>query len=120
RSFGRLRRFAKLARRVLFAHVSRFAVQEQQYAERLRLLGVPEAMLAVTGSIKFDAALKDRETPGTRALAKLLASGRREPAVPEPWEQPAHAGRSPVVWLAGSTHAPEESIVLAAFARLRD
>jgi 3-deoxy-D-manno-octulosonic-acid transferase len=32
----------------------------------------------------------------------------------------APAPRSPVVWLAGSTHAPEESIVLAAFARLRE
>ena len=30
------------------------------------------------------------------------------------------AQHAPVVWLAGSTHAPEESIVLAAFARLRE
>jgi 3-deoxy-D-manno-octulosonic-acid transferase len=107
RSFARLRRFAGLARRVLFAHVTRFAVQEQQYAERLRLLGVAEAKLAVTGSIKYDGALKDRETPETERLRNMLSLSR-------------DAERSALVWLAGSTHAPEESVVLAAFARLRE
>lgn len=101
RSFSRLRRFAGAARRLLFRHVTRFAVQEQEYADRLRLLGVPDAKLVVTGSVKYDGASGECDTPKTRALVELLNPGRS------------------VVWLAGSTHAPEESIVLAAFARLR-
>jgi 3-deoxy-D-manno-octulosonic-acid transferase len=106
RSFRRLSRVAGLARRLLFANVTRFAVQEAEYAERLRLLGVPDEKLAVTGSIKYDGAAGERDTPKTRALATILGLSR----------DPKGSG---YVLLAGSTHAPEESIVLAVFARLR-
>lgn len=120
RSFRRLRWLARPAQRLLFANVTRFAVQEQEYADRLRQLGVPGAKLVVTGSVKYDGAIGKRQTPKTQALAALLASGERQP--PESSSQPRgdDAPCSPVVWLAGSTHAPEEAIVLAAFARLRD
>ena len=129
RSFGRLRRAAGLARRLLFDRVARFAVQEAEYADRLRALGVAADRLAVTGSIKYDGALKDRDTPQTRALARLLASGGREPpelasggsgasALPRGADAPRPP--APLVWLAGSTHAPEESAVLSVFARLRE
>ena len=120
RSFRRLARVAGLARRLLFRHVSRLAAQEDEYADRLRSLGVPADKLAVTGSIKYDGALKDRDTPATERLGRLLASGGREP--PDLHEdQGAHAPRSPrpLIWLAGSTHAPEEEIVLGVFARSR-
>ncbi|QDU19586.1 3-deoxy-D-manno-octulosonic acid transferase [Urbifossiella limnaea] len=103
RSARRLARVAGLARRRLLAHVTRFAVQEAEYADRLRALGVPADKLTVTGSIKYDGALKDRDTPATRALARLL-------------------GITPgaeLVLLAGSTHAPEEELILTAFAALR-
>ncbi len=73
RSFGRLKRIAGLARRLLFANINRFAVQEVEYAERLRLLGVPEAKLVVTGSVKYDGAIGERDTPKTRALAVRTA-----------------------------------------------
>jgi 3-deoxy-D-manno-octulosonic-acid transferase len=102
RSFARLRRFGALARRLLFSKVTHFAVQEEEYAERFRQLGVPGEKIVVTGSIKYDGALKDRDTPQTRALGQLLS--KRDDTL---------------VWLAGSTHAPEESIVLDVFARLR-
>ena len=120
RSFARLRRVAGLARRLLFANVTRFAVQEEEYAERLRKLGVPGAKLVVTGSVKYDGAIGERGTPKTGELARLmsLASGGRE--TPGLNYRGSHAPRSPVVWLAGSTHAPEESIVLTVFARLRE
>ena len=36
---------AALARRLLFAKVARFAVQEEEYAERFRQLGVPDEKL---------------------------------------------------------------------------
>ena len=106
RSARRLRRFAGLVRRLLLGRVSRFAVQEPEYASRLRRLGVPAAKLVVTGSIKYDGALKDRDTAATRALTRLLGLTAESPA--------------PLVLLAGSTHAPEEELVLAAFARLRE
>ncbi|MFO0799939.1 MAG: glycosyltransferase N-terminal domain-containing protein [Gemmataceae bacterium] len=101
RSARRLSRVAGLARRRLFAHVTRFAVQEAEYADRLRALGVGAGKLTVTGSIKYDGALKDRDTPATRALSRLLGVADE------------------LVLLAGSTHAPEEALILAAFAALR-
>jgi 3-deoxy-D-manno-octulosonic-acid transferase len=107
RSFRRLSAVRGLARRWVFANVTRFAVQEPEYAERLRLLGVPGAKLVVTGSVKYDGAAGDRDTPKTRELAHKLGLAA------------APAGR-PCVLLAGSTHAPEEALVLAAFARLRE
>src|SRR5205823_3600365 len=52
RSFGRLRRAAGLARRLLFDRVARFAVQEAEYADRLRALGGAADRPAVTGATK--------------------------------------------------------------------
>ncbi|HEY2911187.1 MAG TPA: 3-deoxy-D-manno-octulosonic acid transferase [Gemmataceae bacterium] len=107
RSFRRLQRFATIARRLLLDRVARFAVQDADYAERFQKLGVPQCKLTVTGSIKCDGASGDRDTPRSRELARLLAVA------------PDKAQR-PIIWLAGSTHAPEEGIVLGVFARLRE
>ena len=106
RSFGRLKRFPGLARR-LFANVTRFAVQEAEYAERFRNLGVHEAKLIVTGSVKYDGATGERNSVKIRALACVLGLGTAPMS-------------SHVVLLAGSTHAPEEAIILGVFARLRE
>jgi len=106
RSFARLQRVAGLARRMLFAKITRFALQEHEYAERFRQLGLPQTKLIVTGSIKYDGALKASETPETQRLRHTLGLAT------------APAARFPV-FLAGSTHAPEESLVLAAFGQLR-
>jgi 3-deoxy-D-manno-octulosonic-acid transferase len=108
RSFSRLQRIGGLARRWLFANITRFAVQEQEYADRLRQLGVPLTKLVVTGSVKYDGAMKERNTPKTAMLRRLLHNDN----------QGDHTFHSPIVWLAGSTHAPEESIVLGVFSRL--
>ncbi len=87
-------------------------MQEAEYADRLHRLGVPRAKLAVTGSIKYDGAAA-RNEPKTRALAAFIG-------LPSATPSPLHTFTpSPTVWLAGSTHAPEESIVLGVFARLR-
>jgi len=101
RSFRRLRLVAPLARWLLFGKVARFAVQEAEYETRFRELGVAEEKLVTTGSVKYDGAAGERDTPKTRELARLLA---RE---------------GNLILLAGSTHAPEESIVLVAFAKVR-
>jgi 3-deoxy-D-manno-octulosonic-acid transferase len=121
RSFRRLRRLPAGIRRLLLTNVTRFAVQEAEYADRLRQLGVPEPKLVVTGSIKFDAALRSRQTPETAALAALLGHPGRSLAEVAPTKPGGNAAVcSPRVWLAGSTHWPEEAIVLGIFARLRE
>src|SRR5207248_1025688 len=76
RSFARLRRLGALARRLLFANVTRFAVQDEEYAERLRRLGVPGAKVVVTGSVKYDGAAS--ASPRSRELARLLGVPPRE------------------------------------------
>lgn len=106
RSFRRLNRFARLVRRLLFDRVARFAVQDADYAARFQELGVPAARITITGSIKYDGAAGQCDGPKSRELARRLAIDGAGP------------GR-PIVLLAGSTHTPEESVLLAVFVRLR-
>jgi 3-deoxy-D-manno-octulosonic-acid transferase len=101
RSFRRLKRVAGLARRMLFRPVAAFGVQSADYAERLRQLGVVPERVTVTGSVKYDGATGERDTPKGQELRRVLNLG------------------SAIVWVAGSTHAPEEAIVLGVFAKLR-
>jgi 3-deoxy-D-manno-octulosonic-acid transferase len=113
RSARRLAHAAGAARRFLFRHVARFAVQEVEYAERLRRLGVPAEKVVVTGSIKYDGAAGERDTPATHALRTALGLDGAPAAG-------AFAPAARLVLLAGSTHAPEEALLLAVFARLRE
>ncbi len=99
------RRYAKA--RFLFATplsaFAAFCMQSEGDAERLRVLGVPEKKIHVTGNCKFDA-------PGE----PLEESARRE------WlEQLGWPGDARVV-VAGSTHPGEEEVVLDAFRELRE
>ena len=104
RSFARLHRVRGAARALLLNPVTAFAAQDTDTADRLVRLGVPADKVTVTGSIKYDGAAADRDTPKARALAHRL--GLAGP-------------NTPPVLVAGSTHAPEEGIVLAAAAALR-
>ncbi len=102
RSFERYRRIAWLARRMLFRHVSAIAVQAEEYAARFAQLGVEVSKLTVTGSVKYDGASGERDTPKGRELRRLLAIDDTQ-----------------TIWVAGSTHAPEEVIVIEAFRTLQ-
>ena len=93
RSARGYQRVAKLAR-PMFAALDWVAVQTATEAERFIALGVPQAAMTVTGSIKFD----------LRPGAELLATAER-------WR--AQWGERPV-WIAASTHGGEDEIVLAA------
>jgi 3-deoxy-D-manno-octulosonic-acid transferase len=106
RSFARLNRVKAVANRLLFRHVSVFAVQSSDYADRFRQLGVPKAKLVVSGSVKYDGATGERDTAMGRELRRLL--------IP-----PSPGGRGTMILVAGSTHAPEEEILLGVFGRLR-
>jgi len=102
RTFGRYSKFPGLARRLLFNRVALFAVQSETYARHLRDLGIDPARVRVTGSVKYDGVAADRDNPKTRDLAQLLG-----------------ITPSDLVWVAGSTHDPEERIVLNVCSQLR-
>jgi 3-deoxy-D-manno-octulosonic-acid transferase len=102
RTSRRYARIAGLARRLFFNRVTAFGMQSELYAAKLRNLGVPAERIHVTGNVKYDGVLLDRDNEKTRDLSRAL-------------------GISPddLVWVAGSTHDPEERIVLSVFGRLR-
>ncbi|HEV3255415.1 MAG TPA: 3-deoxy-D-manno-octulosonic acid transferase [Gemmataceae bacterium] len=102
RSFRRYRLLGRLARR-LVGKIHLFAVQTEDYASCYRALGAARERVQVTGSVKFDGVEADRRNPRTHELRRLLGI---EPGA--------------LVWIAGSTQAPEEEIVLDIFRRVRD
>src|SRR5262245_15198540 len=101
RSLARYRRLSPLPR-LLFDGIGLFAAQSEGYADAVRRLGAAPERVAVTGSVKYDGAASDRDNPRTRALRELFGLGDGD-----------------LVWVAGSTQAPEEGMILGAFERLR-
>lgn len=92
-------RFAGLTRPML-AEMSWIAVQTDAEAERFRQLGARPERVTVTGSIKFDLRIDP-------SLVERAAALRAE------WGATARP-----VWIAASTHAGEDEIVLDAHRRL--
>jgi 3-deoxy-D-manno-octulosonic-acid transferase len=99
-SFRGYRRIGWLVRRVL-ADIDLIAVQNEEYARRFLDLGARPEAVQTTGSIKFDGARTDRNNPDTQRLSRL-----------------AGIAADDVVFLAGSTQDPEESLALDAFEQL--
>jgi 3-deoxy-D-manno-octulosonic-acid transferase len=100
RSFAGYSRLRWLVKRVL-ARIDLIAAQDKLYAERFVALGASPAAVRVSGSLKFDGAQTDRANVSTVRLRQL-------------------AGFEPddVVFLAGSTQAPEEQLALDAYRQL--
>lgn len=84
----------------MLAELSLIAAQTETEAERFRQLGAREPCIRVTGSIKFDLNV-DAELPERAAALRQEWSATERP-----------------VWIAASTHAGEDEIVLAAHRRL--
>ncbi|MCS6977518.1 MAG: 3-deoxy-D-manno-octulosonic acid transferase [Gemmatales bacterium] len=103
RSYRGYRRIRPLIADV-FRRLCLVAVQTEEYAQRMRSLGVPPERVHVTGSVKFDGVNVGRDHPRTRELARLLALRQ-------------HPEQSELVWLVGSTQAPEEQIALDIYRR---
>jgi 3-deoxy-D-manno-octulosonic-acid transferase len=101
RSRRRYRRLAWLARPLL-RKIDLFAMQTEEYAEAVRGIGVAPARVFVTGNVKYDGVSADRGNPRTADLRRLLAVQSGD-----------------LIWIAGSTQAPEEEIVLSIWERLR-
>ena len=101
KSFRGYRRIRPLIARLL-SGFELLAVQNEEYADRLRTLGAPSERLHLTGSIKFDGVKSDRSNAKTSELRQFfgLRSDER-------------------VFIAGSTQAPEESLALDTWQALR-
>src|SRR5688572_22142099 len=83
------------------ASIDLIAAQNDDYARRFLLLGASEHAVRITGSIKFDGARTDPGNPDTMRLAALAGISEKD-----------------IVFLAGSTQEPEESLALDAFQQL--
>jgi 3-deoxy-D-manno-octulosonic-acid transferase len=87
--------------REMFSNITTLAVQTQEEADRFIALGLPPSRAIVTGNIKFDI-----EVPTDLAQKSVVL---RE-----------QLGNNRLIWVAASTHAGEEEIILAAHQRVRE
>lgn len=97
RGYGR---FPRMSRKML-SHLNKIVAQYPSDAERFVALGMPRNQVSVVGNIKFDLQIGS----GLLSEAQVLSHQWRG------------AGHRPV-WLAASTHAGEDELILDAFERL--
>ncbi|QVL33364.1 3-deoxy-D-manno-octulosonic acid transferase [Telmatocola sphagniphila] len=102
RSTRRVRKFARLVKPLLYNRVGRFLMQTEEYAANLVSIGIPAIKITVTGSVKYDGALKILSNSASLGLRDILGISEEE-----------------TVLVAGSTHAPEEEILLAGYRNLK-
>jgi len=100
RSVPRYRRLVGLFRQALSNGIF-IAAQSEQDAERFRSIGASPERTHVVGNIKFDYAHPPNIEAQGRELRQMLGADRP-------------------IWVAGSTHAGEEEVLLAAHRRLRE
>lgn len=99
RSARGYRRLGALSRRML-GQLDVIACQYPDHARRFVALGAPAARVLTLGSVKFDLTLPADHPAQVAGLQQRFRFGGG-------------------VWVAGSTHAGEEAVLLAAHARLR-
>lgn len=86
----------------LFAMFRVIAMQTGSDASNMMRLGVPQKKVTVLGNLKYDAVIPETKNRGP-------GSGREKFSIPP----------DAVVWVAGSTHAGEEDIILSVFRTLQ-
>jgi 3-deoxy-D-manno-octulosonic-acid transferase len=101
RSFRGYRRIGWLVEQWL-RRFSVLTVQTDEYAERIEALGAPPDRVIVTGSVKYDGLQSDRLNTRTQQLRTAFALRDDD-----------------VVFIAGSTQAPEEALALDAYQKLK-
>ena len=99
--------------------------QSLSVATRFEQLGVLPTSITVTGNVKFDGATGNRfasEVTSRKKFLSLMFNPRSGEPIqqPDPTQRPTPQSQRPVVFLAGSTQSPEESIVLTAFLQLTE
>ena len=97
KSFKRYAYIKKFMRRVL-GYFDLALMQENADATRLMSLGIRASKVRVTGNLKFDHDLNERETEFTDDLRERFAASADAPLI-----------------IAASTHSPEETWILEAF-----
>lgn len=80
--------------RAMFAAIHRLAAQSETDANRFAALGLPREKIVVSGNIKFDLVVPDDLTIKAEQLRHVL-------------------GKERSIWIAASTHAGEELLLLA-------
>lgn len=101
RSFPRYRMAGNILRPILQS-ISDFCMQSEQDSRRIRHLGATPGRVQVTGNLKFDMATPSIDANDVDQL-------RDDFNIP----------KASVVWVAGSTHDGEESIINDVYQRLR-
>lgn len=86
---------------IMFAAISKLAVQSPADAKRFIDLGMPKEKVEIVGNIKFDVELPDDLSSKSKKLRTELGENR-------------------LIWIAASTHPTEEEIVLAAHQKVLD
>lgn len=86
----------------LLKRLNSIQVQNESYARRFIDLGAPRQLVEVTGSIKFDGVRCDRSSPAVNEIRTRFGLQTGE-----------------VVFIAGSTQAPEEELALDCYRRLK-
>lgn len=101
--FQKIKRFAK----DLFNYFDACLMQSSVDGEKLLELGVDPERIVVTGNLKFD------------TLSELMTQVERksQPGLSLTGDDVASLGHGPI-WVAGSTHAGEEDLLLGAFIKL--
>jgi 3-deoxy-D-manno-octulosonic-acid transferase len=99
-SFPRYLRIRPFVSRVL-RQIDLIAAQSEETASRFRALGAATGRVHVTGSLKYDGAQINRQNPRTVAFGQLAGFADDD-----------------IVFLAGSTQAPEEQFAIDIYRRL--
>jgi 3-deoxy-D-manno-octulosonic-acid transferase len=86
----------------LLNKINHFAVQQEEYAQRLRQLGMPAEKISITGSVKFDGVSVNRHDAKVEQMRTFLGIKSDN-----------------LVWVVGSTQAPEEAWALEIFQSAR-
>ena len=102
RSFEKYSRFAFFFQKV-FRSFAAVCCQNEEGADRFKQLGVDVNRITVTGNLKYDDLLADRDNIVSQEFRQLIQLGQDQS-----------------VFLAGSTQAPEEEIAINAYLELCD
>ncbi|MEC7500899.1 MAG: 3-deoxy-D-manno-octulosonic acid transferase [Planctomycetota bacterium] len=100
KSFRGYRRLQPMVRKMLNC-LQQIIVQNKEYADRFIQLGATTSQVKITGSIKFDGAESNRQNSTTTNLSNL-----------------SHLNSDDIIFLAGSTQYPEESLAIETFIAL--
>ena len=101
RSYVGYRRILSFSRQIISSFAA-IGCQSHEDADRFRQLGIPNDIISVTGNIKFDQSVSSLSINDIDKLYDSLGINGRQ-----------------LVWIAGSTHDGEETILQQAFAMLK-